>query len=136
MSCLKESLKRGSIGLLMALFLSYTILVLSSIGHETMVIDVHKLLQLYCTYALSGFYLSAISIIFNIEKWSLFKQFTTHVLCTLPFLLIAYMTALMPENLVGRIIFIGLYLSSYIISYVIYRMHLVKEAKRINAVLQ
>jgi len=131
----KEVLKRGLLGSLSALFLSYTVLVIASLGHETISLNVDELILQYAVYGISGFYLSAVSIIFNIEEWSLLKQFITHVICTLPFLPVAYFVGFMPQHLLGQLAFLAIYLSCYIASFLVYMMHLRKQTAAINSKL-
>jgi len=135
MSYLIEGLRRGFLGAMMASFASYTMLVVSTLGHTTVSLDAPMLTQHYVFYLLSGLYLAGISVLFNIEEWSLLRQVVTHVICTLPFLPIGYMVGIMPRNLMGMSVFGGMYLSGYVVSYVLYKAHLKKEAELINEAL-
>ncbi len=132
MSYIKEGTKRGLLGILSALFLSYTVLVLSTLNADIITFDTGVLSQQYLMYGLSGFYFAFISIIFSIEEWSILKQLTTHIVSTLPFLPIAYVSGMMPDSAFGITSFVGIYLSSYLVSFIIYKMHLKKQMKLIN----
>ncbi len=135
MNYYKEATRRGLIGLLMALFASYTTLMIVSIGQASLTLDTSVFLQQYFIYAISGFYFAGISILFSIDEWSLLRQFITHVICTLPFLPIAHFIGFMPSHTWGRLLFIGFYLSGYVISFVIYKVYLIKQTQAINASL-
>ncbi|MBI9014172.1 MAG: DUF3021 domain-containing protein [Clostridiales bacterium] len=135
MSYIKEGTRRGLIGILMGLFLSYTMFLLASLQHDVISIESSVFIKQYMMYAISGFYFAFISIIFSIEEWSVLKQFITHVLSTLPFLPIAHMIGMMPQNTMARVSFIGFYLSGYAISFIIYKIYLKKQAQLINASL-
>lgn len=135
MSNFKKMIQRGLIGSLMGLFLNMTLLMFAALRTEVLTIQSSELIQYYMIYAVSGFYFSAISIVFNIEEWSLLKQCITHVCLTLPFLPIAHMIGFMPDHTIGRIIFVGMYLSGYVISFIIYKIHLRKQVQIINASL-
>ena len=135
MSYIKEVTKRGLIGILMGLFLSYTMFLFASLQHDIISIESSVFIQQYVMYALSGFYFAAISVLFSVEEWSVLKQFIVHVIMTLPFLPIAHLIGMMPRNTVGRIIFIAFYFSGYIISFIIYKLYLKKQAQLINASL-
>lgn len=135
MKLLKEALKRGLIGILSGLFLHSTILLLSSLGKETLTLSASGLQEYYMIYALGGFYFAGISVLFEVEEWSLLRQFITHVIATLPFLPIAYAIGLMPHTGLGITAFIGFYLSGYVVSFIIYLIHLKKQAQDINKAL-
>lgn len=135
MNYFKESFRRGLIGILMGLFLSHTLFLIAALGQDTMTVQSSMYISHYFIYGISGFYFAAISILFNIEEWSLLRQFITHICLTLPFLPIAHYIGIMPNNTLGRLSFIGFYLSGYIISFIIYMFHLKKQAKAINSAL-
>ena len=135
MTYIKEAFKRGLIGILCGTFLSNTILMMVSLGKTNITLDASIFVQQYFIYAISGFYFSAISVIFNIEEWSVLKQVVSHVCLTIPFLPLAYYIKLMPNNTLGIVVFVSIYLSCYALSFVIYKAHLIKEAKLINEAL-
>jgi len=135
MNYIKEGTRRGLIGILMGLFLSYTMFILASLGHNTISIEVSEFVKQYLMYAVSGFYFAFISIYFSIEEWSILRQIITHVISTLPFLPIAYVLGMMPHTPFGMITFIAFYLSGYVISFIIYKQYLKKQASLINASL-
>jgi len=135
MSYIKEGTRRGLIGILMGLFLSYTMFLLASLQHDVISIESSVFIKQYAMYGISGFYFAFISIIFSIEDWSVLKQFITHVIFTLPFLPIAHVIGMMPNTTFGRASFTGLYLSGYVVSFIIYKIYLKKQAQLINASL-
>lgn len=135
MSYIKEGTRRGLIGILMGLFLSYTMFLFASLQHDIISIESSVFIQQYVMYASSGFYFAAISVLFSVEEWSILKQFIVHVIMTLPFLPIAHLIGMMPESAVGRIMFIAFYFSGYVISFIIYKLYLKKQAQLINASL-
>jgi len=135
MSYIKEGTRRGLIGILMGLFLSYTMFLLASLQHDVISIESSAFIKQYAMYGISGFYFAFISIIFSIEDWSVLKQFITHVICTLPFLPIAYTIKMMPNTTFGIVSFTGFYLSGYAVSFIIYKVYLKKQAQLINASL-
>lgn len=135
MNYIKEGSRRGLIGILMGLFLSYTMFLLASLQHDVISIESSIFIKQYVMYGLSGFYFAFISIIFSIEDWSVLKQFITHVTFTLPFLPIAHMIGMMPHTTLARVSFIGFYLSGYVLSFIIYKIYLKKQAQLINASL-
>lgn len=135
MDYIKEALKRGLMGIFTGLVLSHTLFLLAALKQDTLSVSSSMYIQHYLTYGILGFYFSSISILFSIEKWSLLRQFVTHIGCTLPFLPIAYMIDLMPGSLLGKMVFIGLYFAGYIISFIIYMHHLKQQARAINTAL-
>jgi len=133
---IKEGLKRGLIGILCGLSLMVTLILLNLEGTGTLSLDGGLFIEQYVIYGLSGFYFSALSVVFNIEEWSVLRQVVIHVLATLPFLPLAYWLGLMPRTGFGMGIFVGIYLSCYGLSFIIYKLHLIKEAKAINQALK
>ncbi len=135
MSYLKEGIRRGLIGILMGLFLSYTMFLFASLQHEIISIESSVFIKQYVMYSISGFFFAFISIIFSIEEWSVLKQFITHIILTLPFLPIAHAIGMMPDTAFGRVLFVGFYLLGYVISFILYKIYLKKQAQLINASL-
>jgi len=135
MSYLKEGIRRGLIGILMGLFLSYTMFLFASLQHEIISIESSVFIKQYVMYSISGFFFAFISIIFSIEEWSVLKQFITHIILTLPFLPIAHAIGMMLDTAFGRVLFVGFYLLGYVISFILYKIYLKKQAQLINASL-
>lgn len=135
MGYVKEGLRRGLIGFLMGIFLSYTMLLVSSLGHDIVTLDVKMLIQQYTMYGICGFYFAMISIYFSIEEWSFLRVILTHVVSTLPFLPLAYIIGMMPHSSFGIVSFVSIYLLCYICSFIAYLIYVKKQAKLINASL-
>ncbi len=135
MTYIIEATKRGLIGILSALVLSYTLLLVTSMPHDMISIQSNLLAKHYLLYAVSGFYFAFISIIFSIDEWSILKQFTSHIAASIPFLPIAYWTGMMPQNIVGILSFTSIFIACYLISFILYKLHLKKQAKLINDAL-
>lgn len=132
MKNIKEAIRRGLLGLLTGLFLSYTTLTISTLGQGLISLDSQNLLHHYLMYGLSGFYFAAISIYFSIETWSFLRVIITHAASTLPFLPIAYYIGMMPHSTFGLVSFIAIYLTCYLASFVAYFIYTKKQAKQIN----
>ncbi len=123
MNYLSEGTRRGVIGVLSALFLSYTTLLLATLNQDKVTLDVAIFSKQYLMYGLSGFYFAFLSIIFSIKDWQVSKKFMVHILFTLPFLPIAYVTEFMPHTAFGITSFVGMYLLSYSFSFIAYKVY-------------
>lgn len=128
---IKETIRRGILGGLTGLFAHSSLLTLAAFGTEKITLDSDRLITFYLAYAGFGFFYAAVSIIFSIESWSILRRFITHALVTLPGVILAY-RIFVPLKSSAQWLFGLIYLLAYVISFIIYLIHLRKEAKAIN----
>lgn len=76
------------------------------------------------------------SFIFDIESWSLLKQYLIHLISTgavwLPIVILLWM----PQSIIGVIILLANFIGAYLITYWIQYVKSKKDIEEINAVLQ
>lgn len=84
--------------------------------------------------AFTGFYCVGLSVVFNIEKWSLLKQTIINFLgMAIVYFPIAYFTGWMPKNFIGIAYFTLNYLIVYIVIWIIFKYkirHINKQLSR------
>lgn len=120
MNYFKEAIKRGLLGLISALCLHHTLFFIISCQQSSFTIESSFFIGHYLIYGLSGFYFSAISVLFNMNM-TIKRKFGIHILLTAPFLPVAYITGFMPSHITGQLTFVFCYMASYILSFILYK---------------
>lgn len=132
MSIKKELIKRFVLGAPFGLVLTQLITVFSVMGHETVTLEVNSYIILFFASLLLGGYLSAASIVYNIEQWGLMRQTSIHLILMIPFFFVAYYLGWLPISIGGILLYIIAWLCAYGVLWNIIRIHYKNVAKDLN----
>lgn len=136
MSYLKKGIVRGLRGLPIGLAIGYTVLVLMSATNQEIVLDFTITFANYAMAAFVGFYLSAVTVVYDIEDWSILKQSIAHSVLSLPYIPLAFAIGWAPEDLSGRLLFIIGYFIIFIVIWLSFRYYWKKQAEQIKDAIQ
>ncbi len=128
----KQFLLRGLIGMLIGLSIGYTVLLGYSYFGNNLSITSSVLQFNYFIGLGVGFWMSAASIVYDIEEWSLLRQTVTHGILILPYIPVAFVIGWAPTGVVGRILFILMYIIVYIIIWFSFKTYWTKKADELN----
>lgn len=134
MNYLKEVLKRGMLGILIGAFINQVIFSIIAVntginGDITAKIVVDQFL----ISAILGFFMAAESVIFSIETWSTLKQTIVHfIVMSIVFFPISIVGKWMPENVVGKIVYVIIFVLIYVVIWVSYRIYWNKKIRELN----
>lgn len=131
-SYMNSVLKRGLYGLFIGAFISATAYFIFSFQGNQLTVPSTFVRVQYLASLFIGFYCAAISVVFDVEEWSLLKQTITHMILMIPYLPFAHYVGWMPDNFVGRIIFIGLFIIFYMILWLSFKTYWTKKAKELD----
>ncbi len=129
---MKAILIRGLIGTIIGGFINATFIFGLSLTSEELVLTTSILRFQYFGALAIGFYSAAVSIIFDIEEWSLLRQTITHGLLMTPYLPFAHYMGWMPGDLGGRFIFIGVYVLVYAIIWFSFKTYWTRKIRQMN----
>jgi len=136
MMYLKKGITRGLKGLPIGLAIGYSFLVLMSATNQEIILDFQITLANYAMAAFVGFYLSAVTVVYDIEEWSILKQSVTHSILSLPYIPLAIEIGWAPEDLVGQILFIIVYIIIFIVIWLTFRTYWKKQAEQLKEAIQ
>jgi hypothetical protein len=86
MNLRKEIFKRGSIGALIGIALAYLALIIYTLGNPTITLNTASLIKHVGIYTVISIYGSVVSIVFNLDEWSLLKQSSMHFIAIFMFI--------------------------------------------------
>jgi len=129
---LKAILIRGIVGMMIGAFINATFLFGLSFIEEELVITSSILRFQYLGALAIGFYSAAMSVIFNIEEWSLLRQTVTHAIFMTPYLPFAHYMGWMPESITGRVIFVCAYILVYGIIWFSFKIYWTRKIRKMN----
>lgn len=138
MKYFKEILKRGLAGMGIGVFINQSIFtILALIDGFEGTIEVKIMAQQFLISAIAGFYFAAISIVFNIDNWSLLKQTVTHfILLSIVYFPVSFFAGWMPKPIASKIAFVVIYIISYVIMWIVFKAYWKKKAMEINKELE
>jgi hypothetical protein len=96
------------------------------------VVDPSQVSLHYLAALVVGFWMTASTIIFDIDEWSLLKQTTIHSFINLPYLLVAFLLGWIPEGALFASLFILGYFAIYAIIWFLSKQYWMKKAKELN----
>lgn len=136
MSMIKKIIIRGLGGILIGVFISQIAYLIMALQSETVQLASDQIIQQFLFSMLVGFYTSAISVVFEVEQWSLMRQTITHAILMLPYFPIAYLAHWFPQPTYGKVLFVLEYILVYMIIWFSFRAYWKKRARELNQELQ
>lgn len=142
MSNIKQALKRALFGIPIGIAIGATISLAINIAMQGS--DTHtpySSLEFYTTSyivsAIIGALYAGSSIIWELEKWSLLKQVTTHFFLTITtHITCAIIASWVPFELSAILIYIGIYVALYLLIFFIIYIVQKKQVNKVNSQLQ
>lgn len=132
MSYLKKFLIRGLLGIIIGVFINQLVFFIMAIKGNALQIESNIVISQFIISSIIGFYCAGVSVIFDIEEWSLLRQTATHSIAMLPYFPISIYAGWMPVTLIGRVMFILTYILFYIIIWFSIRNYWKNKAKELN----
>lgn len=136
MNYVKKFILRGLMGVPMGVFINQIVYFILALNNDIVSLSSHIVITQFIISVLCGFYLVGVSVIFDVEEWSLLRQTITHSIVMLPYFPIAYYAGWIPKTPFGVLLFILNYIIVYIIIWLSFRMYWTKKAKEINSELK
>ncbi|TDT63801.1 DUF3021 domain-containing protein [Fonticella tunisiensis] len=132
MEYIKKFVLRGLFGITFGVFINQLVYLIMALQGSIVQISSDIIISQFFLASLTGFYCTGISVIFEIEEWSLLRQTITHSIAMLPFFPISIYAGWIPGNLIGRVIFILNYILVYLIIWFSFKKYWEKKAKELN----
>lgn len=136
MEGLKIYVKRGIIGFLIGSFLSYLVLIIYALGSEELTLQSDLLVAQFLMTSVLGFHLGGISVVYNMEEWSLLRQTVTHFIGMLPALPVAYFAGWMSKDIGGMVLYTVIFIAIYVVQWIIFYNYWKKKAIELNEDLE
>lgn len=90
------------------------------------------LLKNYLIAILVGFYMASVTIVFDVDEWSLLKQTVIHGLLNFPYIIIAFRNGWAPTGTLSRVVFILSYIVVYAIIWLCFKSYWSKKSRELN----
>ena len=132
---IKKFIFRGLIGVAVGAVISEIVTMIYAFGGMESIAS-SILIRNFTFSAIIGFYCTGISIVFDVDEWSLLRQTITHFILMTPYFYVAHLAGWMPKVLWGRLLFVAGYLIIYIIIWTSFRNYWRKKAAELNQGLQ
>ena len=123
-------------GIAIGVFINQLGYLIYAINAEVVQMTSDAVVSQFIISALVGFYCTVVSVVFDVEEWSLLRQTITHFILMLPFFPVAIYAGWMPEGLVERVIFVLLFIIVYIVIWLSFKNYWKKKVKEINEELR
>lgn len=136
MSYIRSFIKRGLLGILIGAFINQFVYFILALSGNFIQLEASTVITQFAISTLVGFYCSGVSVIFDIEEWSLLRQTIVHSILMLPYFPIAVYAGWMPVNPIGRIVFALNYILVYFIIWFSIKRYWQKKAREINKELK
>lgn len=133
MNIKKEFLKRFILGAPFGVVLSEVMILLSTLGVQTMTLDRDLYIRsLVVSFVMAG-YLSGISVIYSVDKWGLQKQTAIHLALITPYFIVAGLMNWMPGGVIEIATYLVIWAIAYIVIWNTIRLHYKKVALELDA---
>ncbi|HIG0360859.1 DUF3021 domain-containing protein [Clostridium sporogenes] len=138
MNYFKKGLKRAVYGITVGVFVNQLIFAIIALNKGLQgTVEVNMMFNLFIISAILGFGIGAVSIVFDIEYWSLLKQTVVHFIAyACIYFPIAIYGKWMPKRNIARIKFVAFYVIIYIVAWFLWKAYLKKKAMEINKKLE
>jgi len=136
MNYVKTFLKRGLLGILLGVFINQVVYLIMAMQGNIVQVESSMIISEFIISSLTGLYCAGISVIFDVEEWSLLRQTITHSIAMLPYFPIAIYAGWMPMSLVGRMFFVLNYILVYVIIWFSFKKYWEKKSREINEELR
>ncbi len=136
MNYVKTFLKRGLLGILLGVFINQFVYLIMAMQGNIVQVESSMIILEFIISSLTGLYCAGISVIFDVEEWSLLRQTITHSIAMLPYFPIAIYAGWMPISLAGRVFFVLNYILVYVIIWFSFKKYWEKKSREINEELR
>jgi hypothetical protein len=133
---IKMFVLRGIIGIAIGVLIGHVFILALAFQSDTIVLTSDIVIKQFIFAGAVGFYCTGISVLFDIEEWSLLKKTVTHFIAMLPYLVVAYFAGWIPGIWWARVLFVLFFLFVYIIIWLSLRRYWKKRAAELNEGLQ
>lgn len=133
---LKLILRNGSLGMLIGLALNSLGYFIGALNLEVLTLQSSTVIFQFLICLVTGFYCAAISVVYEIEHWSLLRATITHAILISFYLPVAYFAGWIPSGLIPTIGFIIYFIAIYFIIWFSMKHHFDKQAKVLNEQLK
>jgi|GEM_PF-829869 len=133
---LKQLLIRIIWGGIIGLAIGHTVYLIHALVGNVITLYPKDIIIHYLTTLAVGMWCSGISIVFDIEEWSILRQTITHSLLLAPYLPFAFYIGWVPPTTIGKILFVLFYFVVYFIIWFCFKLYWTKKAKELNEELE
>jgi uncharacterized membrane protein YesL len=127
-----EIMKRGLIGIMIGLCIGYTFVVIMTLSNGSYTFDGKNLMQNYMYAILVGFYMASVTVVFDVEEWSLLKQTLIHSLLNCPYIIVAFVIGWAPTSIFLRGVFVLIYIAIYAVIWLCFKYYWTRKAKELD----
>ena len=138
MNYLKKGLKRAVYGITVGVFINQVIFAIIALNKGLQgTVEVNMMFNQFIISSILGFGIGAVSIVFDIEHWSLLKQTIVHFIgYAFIYFPIAIYGEWMPKGNIARVKFGAFYVIIYIVAWFIWKAYLKRKTIEINKKLE
>jgi len=129
---LKLIITRGMIGIMIGLSMGYSVVLALTLINGSYTFDGGVLMYNYSLAVMVGFYMAAVTVVFDVEEWSLLKQTVIHGLLNFVYIMMAFVIGWAPSSMMLRILFVIAYVVAYIIVWIYFKSYWTKKAYELN----
>lgn len=133
---IKKLLFRILYGSVIGLAVGHTSYFIYALSGNAITLEPRLVIINYLGALLVGIWCCGISIIFDIEEWSLLRQTITHSILLAPYLPFAFYIGWVPPTICGKIYFVLVYFIIYLIIWFSFKLYWTKKAKELNEELE
>lgn len=132
MKYVEISLRRGLMGIPLGVFISQIILIILIMLGKIDSVTTSIIIEQFIVSSIVGFYFASISIIYEVDEWSLLKQTIIHAIANIPFFPIAIYAGWIENNLKSIIIYFIIYILIYMCIWMSITIYWRNKTKIIN----
>lgn len=133
---LKIIFRNGALGALIGLGLNSLGYFIWALNQPTLTLQSDVVIFQFIICLLTGFYCAAISVVYEIEHWSLLRATITHAILISFYLPVAYVAGWMPQGVIPMIGFLIYFIVIYFIIWFSMKRYFDKKAMEMNADLK
>ena len=123
---------RGAVGMLIGLSIGYTVILFITVTQGELVMTSKTIAFNYVMAVIVGFYMAGVSVVYDVEEWSILRQTVTHGILLLPYIPVAFVIGWAPPGLGGRILFVLMYIGVYAVIWMSFKAYWKKRIRELN----
>lgn len=128
--------RNGLIGMTIGLSLNSLGYFIAAFSNEVLTLNASMVIFQFLICLFTGFYCAAISVVYEIEHWSLLRATLTHAILISLYFPIAYVAGWLPTGLLPMIGFIIYFIVIYGVIWFSFKRYFDKQAKQLNEQLK
>ena len=117
---------------MIGLCIGYTFVMIMTLSNGSYTFDGKSLLNNYMYALLVGFYMASVTVVFDVEEWSLLKQTISHGLLNTPYIIVAFIIGWAPTSALLRLLFVLSYIIVYAIIWLSFKYYWTQKAKSLD----